>query len=47
MINDGILESEDIQEVAKDVGQAVSEAVDFADGSDEPGLEAIDQNIYS
>ena len=47
MINDGILESEDIQEVAKCVGQAVSEAVDFADGSDEPGFEAIDQNIYS
>ena len=47
MINDGILESEDTQEVAKNVGQAVSEAVDFADGSDEPGFEAIDQNIYS
>jgi pyruvate dehydrogenase E1 component alpha subunit len=47
MINDGIFELEDIQRVAEDVGLVVSEAVDFADASDEPGFEAIDQNIYS
>ena len=42
----GIMDANEIDLLSEKIDTIVAEAVEFADNSDEPGVEAIDQNVY-
>lgn len=45
-VKQGVLTEADVEEVAREANQTVEEAVEFADGSPEPPLESLYDNLY-